>query len=55
MSDGETFIHHLYDRFVAREIEAVLAMLDPNAVRANGWEGGHAMGAMIDPMSSPSA
>jgi len=38
------FINRLYDRFNARDIEAVLAMLAPAVIWANGMEGGHVHG-----------
>jgi hypothetical protein len=41
MSDEVKLLTHLYDRFNARDIESVLAALDPNVVWANGMEGGH--------------
>jgi hypothetical protein len=37
-------LQHLYDRFNARDIEAVLAMTHPGVVWANGMEGGHVHG-----------
>src|ERR1700733_6362412 len=63
-SDPE-FIERLYDRFNARDMEAVLAMMHTNVLWANGMEGGHASGhdevraywtrqwAMIDPRVEP--
>ena len=42
---GETaLLKHLYERFNARDMEAVLAALDPNVIWANGMEGGHVHG-----------
>lgn len=61
----EAFLQHIYDRFNARDIEAVLAALDENVVWANGMEGGHVHGrgevrsywtrqwAMVDPRVEP--
>jgi hypothetical protein len=44
MTDGATLIERLYDRFNARDMDAVLAALHPNVVSANGVEGGHVHG-----------
>lgn len=44
MPDQTALLKHLYDRFNARDMEAVLAALDPNVVWANGMEGGHVHG-----------
>lgn len=67
MPDETALLKHLYDRFNARDMEAVLAALDPNVVWANGMEGGHVHGregvrdywtrqwAMIDPHVEPIA
>jgi hypothetical protein len=67
MSASIEFIQHLYDRFNARQIDAVLASLHPDVVWANGMEGGYVYGhegvreywtrqwAMIDPHVEPSA
>lgn len=44
MPDETTLLKHLYERFNARDMEAVLTALDPNVVWANGMEGGHAHG-----------
>jgi hypothetical protein len=65
---GETeLLKQLYDRFNARDIEAVLLMLDSGVMWANGMEGGHVRGrdavrsywtrqwAMIDPHVEPTA
>lgn len=35
---------HLYDRFNARDIEAVLALLNEHVTWANGMDGGHVHG-----------
>ena len=65
MTSDVTLIERLYDRFNARDMEAVLAMLHPNVVWANGMEGGRIHGregvgsywtrqwAMIDPHVEP--
>jgi hypothetical protein len=37
-------LKHLYDRFNARDMEAVLAHLHANIIWANGMEGGHVHG-----------
>ena len=54
-------LKQLYDRFNARDMAAVLAMMHPDVMWANGMEGGHVSGqeglraywtrqwAMIDP------
>ncbi|MPZ41479.1 MAG: ketosteroid isomerase [Rhizobiales bacterium] len=42
---GDTeLLVHLYDRFNARDMEAVLATMHPDVVWANGLEGGHVYG-----------
>jgi ketosteroid isomerase-like protein len=63
-SDTE-ILAHLYDRFNARDIEAVLSTMHRDVIWANGMEGGHACGqdgvrkywahqwAMIDARVSP--
>jgi hypothetical protein len=63
-SDSE-LLEHLYDRFNARDMEAVLATMHPDVVWANGLEGGHVYGrdgvrdywtrqwAMIDSHAEP--
>jgi nuclear transport factor 2 (NTF2) superfamily protein len=38
------FLQHIYNRFNARDIEAVLAALDEDVAWANGMEGGHVQG-----------
>jgi ketosteroid isomerase-like protein len=67
MPDETALLKHLYDRFNARDMEAVLASLHPNVTWANGMEGGHVHGrdgvrdywtrqwAMIDPHVEPTA
>ena len=42
-SDTE-LLKHLYDRFNARDMEAVLATMHRDVVWANGLEGGHVYG-----------
>lgn len=44
MTGTEDFLRQLYDRFSARDIDAVLAMLDPDVAWANGMDGGHVHG-----------
>ena len=63
-SDTE-LLEHLYDRFNARDMEAVLATMHQDVVWANGLEGGHVYGrdgvrdywarqwAMIDSHAEP--
>jgi ketosteroid isomerase-like protein len=58
-------LEHLYDRFNARDMEAVLTTMHPEVVWANGLEGGHVYGhdgvrdywtrqwAMIDSHAEP--
>jgi hypothetical protein len=58
-------LERLYDRFNARDMEAVLAAMHPSVLWANGMEGGHVHGhqgvrdywsrqwAMIDPHVEP--
>ncbi len=65
MPSGPELLKHLYNRFNARDMEAVLATMHPNVVWANGMEGGHVYGhdgvrsywarqwAMIDPHVEP--
>ncbi len=63
---GDTeLLEHLYDRFNARDMEAVLAIMHRDVVWANGLEGGHVYGhdgvrdywtrqwAMIDSRAEP--
>ena len=59
------FLKHIYDRFNARDMEAVLAALHQDVIWANGMEGGHVHGreevrsywtrqwAMVDPHVEP--
>src|SRR4051794_480468 len=66
-SEDVNFLKHVYGRFNARDIEAVLAALDDNVVWANGMDGGHVHGrdqvrsywtrqwAMMDPRVEPVA
>jgi ketosteroid isomerase-like protein len=42
-SDTE-LLEHLYDRFNARDMEAVLATMHSDVIWANGMEGGHVHG-----------
>jgi hypothetical protein len=63
-SDTE-LLEHLYDRFNARDMEAVLATMHLDVMWANGMEGGHVHGhdgvrnywtrqwAIIDPRVEP--
>jgi ketosteroid isomerase-like protein len=44
MKDAFDVLRQLYDRFNARDIEAVLAAMDENVIWANGMEGGHVHG-----------
>ena len=44
MNDVTDLLARLYDRFNARDIDAVLAALDENIIWANGMEGGHVYG-----------
>ena len=65
MSDDFKFLRHVYDRFNARDIEAVLAAMHEHVLWANGMEGGYVNGregvrsywtrqwAMIDPNVEP--
>lgn len=58
-------LKHIYERFNARDMEAVLAALHPDVTWANGMEGGHVHGrdevrsywtrqwAMVDPHVDP--
>jgi ketosteroid isomerase-like protein len=62
---GNELLERLYDRFNARDIEAVLAAMHPDVLWANGMEGGHVQSrdgvrsywsrqwAMIDPHVDP--
>ena len=40
MSSDTELLEHLYDRFNARDMEAVLATMHPDVMWANGLEGG---------------
>jgi ketosteroid isomerase-like protein len=65
MATDKELLTQLYDRFNARDMEAVLAKLHPDVMWANGMEGGHVHGrdavrsywtrqwAMIDPHVQP--
>ena len=44
MNDDEPLLRHLYDRFNARDIDAVLATLAEDVVWANGMENTHVHG-----------
>jgi hypothetical protein len=67
MSDDVDVIKRLYDRFNARDMEALLSAMKEDVVWANGMEGGHVHGregvrsywtrqwAMIDPHVEPVA
>ena len=44
MPSDTDLLEHLYDRFNARDMEAVLAMIRRDVVWANGLEGGHVYG-----------
>jgi ketosteroid isomerase-like protein len=41
MPTDTELLKHLYDRFNARDMEAVLATMHRDVVWANGWEGGY--------------
>jgi hypothetical protein len=65
VSGNEQFLKRLYERFNARDIEALLAMMQPDVVWANGMEGGYVHGragvrlywtrqwALVDPHVEP--
>jgi ketosteroid isomerase-like protein len=65
MPGDRELLERLYDRFNARDMEAVLALMRENVLWANGMEGGHVHGhegvrsywtrqwAMIDPHVEP--
>ena len=67
MSIDVEFLKQVYQRFNARDIEAVLAALHPDVTWANGMEGGHVHGreavrsywtrqwATVDPRVEPTA
>jgi ketosteroid isomerase-like protein len=44
MPSGTELLTHLYDRFNAHDMEAVLATMHPDVVWANGLDGGHVHG-----------
>jgi ketosteroid isomerase-like protein len=44
MSNETKLLKHLYDRFNARDMEAVLATMHRDVIWANGLEGGHVYG-----------
>ena len=44
MSHGVKLLQRLYERFNARDIEAVLAALHDDVQWANGWQGGYVTG-----------
>ena len=65
MADAAELLKYLYERFNGRDIDAVLALLHPDVLWANGMAGGHVCGrdgvraywtrqwAMIDPHVEP--
>ena len=65
MPDDVELLRRVYDLFNRREIESVLAAMNPDVIWANGMEGGHVHGrdevrsywkrqwAMIDPHVEP--
>ncbi len=67
MSSNAEFLRQVYQRFNARDIDAVLAALHPDVMWANGMEGGHVHGreavrsywtrqwAAVDPHVEPTA
>lgn len=67
MSHKVDLLKHLYDRFNARDMEAVLAVMHEDVIWANGMEGGHVHGregvrnywtrqwARVDPTVEPVA
>ena len=67
MSSDTELLKHLYNRFNARDMEAVLATMHRDVVWANGLEGGHVYGhdgvrdywtrqwAMIEPHAEPAS
>lgn len=67
MSHKVDLLKHLYDRFNARDMEAVLAVMHEEVIWANGMEGGHVHGregvrnywtrqwARVDPTVEPVA
>lgn len=67
MQDEVALLHRVYDRFNARDMEAVLAAMHHDVIWANGMEGGHVHGrdevrsywtrqwAIVDPHVEPLA
>ena len=67
MPDDVDVLKRLYDRFNARDMEALLSAMQEDVIWANGMEGGHVYGregvrsywtrqwAMIDPRVEPVA
>lgn len=67
MLDEVALLHRVYDRFNARDMEAVLAAMHQDVIWANGMEGGHVHGrdeirsywtrqwAIVDPHVEPLA
>ena len=67
LSENVQLLKRIYDRFNARDMEAVLAALHQDVIWANGMEGGHVHGregvrsywtrqwAMVDPHVEPVA
>jgi len=65
VSSDEQLLKRLYDRFNARDMEALLAMMQPDVTWANGMEGGYVHGragvgaywtrqwALVDPHVEP--
>jgi ketosteroid isomerase-like protein len=65
LANNITLLKRIYERFNARDMEAVLAALDENVTWANGMEGGHVHGragvrdywarqwAIVDPRVEP--
>jgi nuclear transport factor 2 (NTF2) superfamily protein len=65
MSDAAELLKHLYAWFNARDMEQLLAAMEPDVIWANGMEGGHVHGrdgvrdywtrqwAMVDPHVEP--
>ena len=65
MPDEVELLKRLYDRFNARDVEALLAAMHEDVIWANGMEGGHVHGregvrsywtrqwAMVDPHVEP--
>ena len=67
MSSSEQLLKRLYERFNARDMEALLTSIQPNVVWANGMDGGYVHGrdgvrdywtrqwALVDPHVEPVA